>query len=93
MRDALSALHDSHNRRLRLVIAIRRHPLVRLLILLFRLFGLDLVDLDTVPWMGEVEVDGKAIRLVDVFTSWLFNEDAILGTGKGLQRPFDFGII
>ena len=93
MRNTLSALHDPDNCRLRLEITIRRHTLVGLLIFLFGLLGLDLVDLDTVPWMGEVEVHGKAICLIDIFTSWLFREDAEPGAGKRLQRSFEFGIV
>ena len=93
MRDGLSALHDPNNSRLRLVIAIRSHTLVRLLILLLGLFGLDLVDLDAIPRMGEVEIQCKNVRLIDVFTFWLFVEDAVLGAGKGLERPLEFRVV
>ena len=93
MRDTLSTLHNPNNCRLRLEIAIRSHTLMGLLIFLFGLFGLDLIDLHTVPWMGEVEIHGEGIGFVDVFTRWLLIEDAVLGAGKGLQRPFEFGIV
>lgn len=81
MRYGLPALHDPHNSRLRFVISIRSYTLVGLLVLLFRLFGLDLVDFDAVSWVGEVEVHGECVGVVDIFTSGLFVEDAVLGAG------------
>lgn len=93
MCNSLPALHYPYNCRLRLVIAIRSYTLVGLLILLFGLFGLDLVDLDAVPRVGEVEIYGEGVRVVDVFTSWLFIEDAVLSAGKGLKCPLEFGVI
>ena len=93
MRNALPALHDPDDSRLRLVIAIRSYTLVGLLILLFGLFGLDLVDLDAVPRVGEAEIHREGISVVDVFTSWFFVEDAVLSAGKGLERPLEFGIV
>ena len=93
MCDGLPALHDPDNSRLRLIVAIRSDTLVGLLILLFSLFGLNLVDLDAVPRMGEAEVHREGIRVVDVFTFWLFIEDAVLSAGKGLERPLEFGVV
>ena len=46
MTDLLPALHDPHDRRLRLIVSISSYTLMCLLVLLFRLFELDLVDLD-----------------------------------------------
>ena len=93
MRDGLPALHDPDNSRLRLIIAIRSDTFVGLLILLFSLFGLNLVDLDAVPRMGEAEVHCEGICVIDVFTFWLFTEDAVLSAGKGLERPLEFGVV
>lgn len=93
MRNALPALHDPNNRRLCLVIAIRSYAFVGLLILLFSLFGLNLVDLDAIPWVGKVEIHGEGIGVVDVFTPWLFVEDAVLSASKGLERPLEFGVV
>lgn len=93
MGNGLPALHDPNNSRLRLEIAICSDALMGLLILLFRLFGLDLVDLDAVPWMGEVEIRGKSVGFVDIFTSRLFVENAVLGAGKGLESPFELGVV
>ena len=93
MRDGLSALHDPNDSRLRLIIAIRSDTLVCLLILLFGLFGLDLIDLDAIPRMGEVEIQCKRVCVIDVFTFWLFIEDAVLGAGKGLERPLEFRVV
>ena len=64
-----------------------------LLILLFSLFGLDLVDLDPVPWMGEVEIQGEGVGFVDVFTPRFFVKNAVLGASKGLEGPFKLGIV
>lgn len=78
---------------MRLVITICSDTLMRLLILLFGLFGLDLVDLDAIPWVREVEIYCEGVGVIDVFTSWLFGEDAVLSAGKGLERPLEFGVI
>lgn len=72
MCDGFSALHDPDNSRLCLIIAIRSYTLVGLLVFLFSLFGLNLVDLDAVPRVGEIEIHGEGICVVDVFTFWLF---------------------
>lgn len=93
MRNGLPALHDPNNCCLRLVIAVRSYTLVCLLIFLFGLFGLNLINLDTVPWVREVEVHGESVSVLDVFTSWLFAEDAILSASKGLQSPLKFGVV
>lgn len=93
MRNGLPAFHDPDNGRLRFVITIRSYTLVRLLILLFGFFGLDLVDLDAIPWVRKVEIHSESVGVPDVFTSWLFAEDAILSAGKGLERPFEFGVV
>ena len=93
MRNAPSALHDPNNSGLCLVIAIRGNTLVGLLVLLFGLFGLDLVDLDAVPWVGEVEIHGERIGVVDVFASGFFAEDTVLSAGEGLECPLEFGVV
>lgn len=67
MRDRLLLLHDPHHGRLGLVRAVRRHALVRFLVLLLRLLGLDLVDLDAVFGVGEGGVEGEGVGAVDVF--------------------------
>ena len=93
MRDGLSALHDPDNSRLRLIIAIGGDTLVRLLILLLGLFGLDLVDLDAIPRVGEVGIQCKFVGVIDIFTFWLLVEDAVLGAGEGLERPLEFRVV
>ena len=57
MLDRLPALHNPHNGRLGLVMSVSSNPLVRFLILLFGLFELDLVDLDSVLGVREAVVD------------------------------------
>ena len=78
---------------MRLVIAIRSYTLVCLLILLFGFFGLNLINLDTVPRVREIEVHGESVSVLDVFTSWLFAKDAILGARKGLESPLKFRVV
>lgn len=84
MHDRLPALHDPHDRRLRLVVAVRRDPLVRFLVLGFRLLELDLVDLDAVLRVGEVAVEGEGVGRVDVLAFGRFGQDAVSGAGEGL---------
>ena len=93
MCNSLPALHDPNNSRLGLVIAIRSYTLVGLLVLLFCLFGLDLVDLDAVPWVCEVEIHGEVVSVVNVFTSWLLVKDAVLSAGEGLKCSLEFRVV
>ena len=93
MRDTLSALHNPDNSSLRLVVAISSHTLMGLLIFLLGLFGLNLVDLDAVPWVCEVEIHAEGICFADVFTFWLFTQNAELCASKGLERPLELGIV
>ncbi len=93
MCNSLPALHDPNNCRLGLVIAISSYTLVGLLILLFCLFGLDLVDLDAVPWVSEVEIHGEVISVVNVFTSWLLVKDAVLSAGERLKCSLEFRVV
>ena len=93
MRDGLSPLHYPDNSRLRFIVAIRSYTLVCLLILLLSFFGLNLVDLDAIPRVGEIEIDREGICVIDVFTFRLFIEDPVLSAGKGLERPLEFGIV
>lgn len=66
---------------------------MRLLILGFGLFGLDLVDLDAVFGMGKVDVDGEGVGGVDVFAFGGFAEDAVASAGEGLEGSFEFSVI
>lgn len=93
MRDGLSALHDPDNSGLRLVIAIRSDTFVGLLILLFSLFGLNLVDFDAVPRVGEIEIHCESVGVIDIFTFWLFSKNAEPSAGKGLERPLEFRVV
>lgn len=67
MRDHLAALHDPHNRGLRLVVSVCRHPLVRRLVLLLSLLQLDLIDLNPHLRVGKVGVICKLVRWIDIF--------------------------
>lgn len=93
MGDGLPALHDPNNSRLRLEIAICSDPLMGLLIFLFRLFGLDLIDLDAVPWVDEVEIRGKSVVFADILTSRFFAKNAVLSAGKGLEGSFELSVV
>lgn len=78
--DSLSALHNPHNGRLRLVMPVRGNTLVRFLIFLFGLFELDLVDLDPVLGVREAVVDGESIVLANTSAFRRFTEDSVFGT-------------
>lgn len=67
MRDDLTALHDTDNRRLRLVVSIRGNPFVRALVFLLGFLELDLVDLDAHLGIGEAPIVGEYVGLVDIF--------------------------
>ena len=70
MFDRLSALHDSHNSGLCLIMPIGGYTLVGLLILLFSLLELDLVDLDAILGIGEAQVDSEGVSLIYVLAFW-----------------------
>lgn len=75
---------------MRLVVPVRGDPLMGLLVLGFRLFELDLVDLDAVFGVGEAEVDGEGVCVVDVFAFGRFGEDTVFCAGEGLEGAFEF---
>lgn len=79
MRNRLATLHDTHNRRLRLVVAIRRDSFVGRLVLFFGFFELDLVDFDAHFGVLEGAVVGEFVGVVDVFAFGFLGEDSILG--------------
>ena len=93
MCDLLSALHDTHNGSLCLVVAIRGHALVGLLVLGFGFLGLNLVDFDTVPGIRKAEVDREGVVSIDIFAFWRFTEDAETGAGEGLEGALQFIVI
>lgn len=64
-----------------------------LLVLLLGFFGLDLVDLDAIFGVREVEVYGKGVAGVDVFTFGCFAEDAVAGAGEGLECSLQFAVV
>lgn len=89
--DRLPALHDAHNRRLGLEVAVLGDTHVRLLVLLLGLFELHLVDFDAVLRVREVWVEGEGVGRGDVFALWMFGQRAQAGAGEGLKGAFDFG--
>lgn len=89
MLNLLLAFHDPHDRRLRLVLPVRRHPLVRLLVLLLRLLELDLVDLDAILRVTEAQVHHELVARVDIFAARGFGEEAVLGAGEGLKGTLE----
>ena len=90
--DGLAALHNPHNRCLRLVFPIRLHPLVSRLVLLFRLLELDLVDLDTHLGVREFDVERKCVTVADFLALWILGYDTVLCAGEGLQSAFQFSV-
>jgi hypothetical protein len=61
MTNSLPALHNPHNRRLSLEIAIFGHTHVRLFVFFFGFLELDLVDLDAVFGVCEVGVESESV--------------------------------
>lgn len=92
MRDDLAAFHDPHDRRLRLIVSVRRDPLVCGLVLLLGLLQLDLVDLDPHLRVRECRVIRKDICWIDVFALGLLGEHPIFGARQGLQRSFQLRV-
>ena len=91
MPDRLAALHDAHNGRLSLVLPVRRHPLVRLLVLFLGLLELDRVDLDSVFRVLEPQVHAECVRVIDVPAAWVLGQWAEFGAREGLEGALDFG--
>jgi hypothetical protein len=90
MANRLPALHDAHDRRLRLEIAIFRHTHVRFFVFFFGFFELDLVDLDAIFGVGEVWVEGEGVGGGDVFAFGVFGEGAQFGAGERLEGALYF---
>lgn len=90
MANGLPALHDAHDSRLRLEIAVLCDTHVRFFVFFFGLFELDLVDLDAVFGVGEVRVEGESVGGRDVFAFGVFGEGAQFGAGERLESAFDF---
>ena len=93
MRNRLSSLHNPYNRRLGFELPVRRDALVGLFVLGFSLAGLDLVYFDAVFWVREGGVDGEGVGGVDVFAFGVFGEDAVAGTGEGLEGALELVIV
>lgn len=79
MSNRLSRLHDAHNGRLALKVAIRCNPLMSLLVLLFGLFELNLVDLDSVFVVCEAKVDAELVGVGNLTAFGVFGYRAQLG--------------
>ena len=90
MANGLAALHDAHNRRLTFKVAVLRHPLVGLLVLLLGFFELNLIDPDTIPWMFESQVDSKGIGRVNLLAQRMFGDGSQLCASQRLQGALDF---
>lgn len=90
MTDGLPALHDAHDRRLRLEVAVFRHTHVRFFVFFFGFFELYLVDLDAVFGVGEVRVEGEGVGGRDVFAFGVFGEWSQFGAGERLESALYF---
>jgi len=86
----LPALHDAHDRRLRLEVPVFCDAHVRFFVFFFGLFELDLVDLDAVFGVREVWVEGEGVGRGDVFAFGVFGEGTEFGAGEGLEGAFYF---
>ena len=91
--DGFSTFHDPHNCRLRFKGAVSGNSLMGLLILLLRLLGLDLVDLDAVLGMLEHVVHAKGVTRAHLLPFGTLGQDAVSGTRKRLQRPLELHVI
>ena len=80
MSNGLSALHNAHDCRLALKVAVFRHAFVGLFVFLLGLLELDLVDAHAILGMREGQIDGEVVPGVDVFARRLLREWAQLGT-------------
>ena len=65
---------------------------MRLFVLLFCLFQLDRVDLDTVFGVAEGRVEREGVGGGDVAALGVFGEGAEACAGEGLEGTLDFGI-
>ena len=74
MRYQLSTLENANDSSLALEVAVLGNAGMSFLILFFRLFELDLVDLDTVLGMLEVRVDRERVGFIDVSASRMLRE-------------------
>lgn len=74
MRNQLATLEDANDCGLALEVAVFGDADVSLLILFFRLFELDLIDLDAIFGMLEVRVDRECVCFVDVSAFWMLRE-------------------
>lgn len=88
MCDGLAALHDAHDGRLCLVVAICGDSFVRRLVLFLGLLELDLVDFYAHLWVGEGRVIGECVGVIYVSTFWFLGEDSVLGACEGLEGSF-----
>jgi hypothetical protein len=79
MRNRLATLHDTHNRRLRLVVSVRRDSFVGRLVFFLGFFELDLVDFDAHLGVLEGAVVGEFVGVVDILAFGFLGEDSILG--------------
>lgn len=91
MRNLLATLHDSNNRRLRFQMSICSDTFVRLFVFFFRLFELDLVDLDPHLDVREVLVIAEDVGFGDGFRFGSFGKDTVATAGEGLERAGDVG--
>lgn len=82
VRDGLTALHDSDNRCLRLVVPISGNPLVRALVLLLGFLKLDLIDLDAHLGIGEARIVGEYVGVVHIFALGVLRKHSVPGTSQ-----------
>ena len=86
MANPLSRLQNAHNGGLRLVAAVGRDLLVRGLVLLLGLLGLQLVDLEAEALVRKVVVDAECVGGANVLALGVLGQGPQLCAGKRLQR-------
>ena len=77
--NGLAGLHDANDGGLGFVVAVGGDALVGFFVFGDGFFGLDLVDFDAVFCVGEAEVDGEGVGVVDVFAFGGLGQDPVFG--------------
>lgn len=55
-----------------------------------RLLDLDRINMNLIPWVNEVGIEQKSIRIIDVLSWGDFLEHSFLTAGQALQCPPEF---
>ena len=82
MGNCLARFHDADDSCLRFIVAICCDSFVSLLVFFFGFFGLDLVDFDAVFEIGEIQIYGEYVAVVNISASRCLGQHSMLGAGE-----------